>query len=219
MLETKSPGQILTTHFLCGLVVVTVLLGLPGLLAEDSVPKSPPKLEARFFQQDTPYAGAITRGIIVAQTNQFSFVLPPGFRRQVDQSEKKVSLVSTSYTCAITATIHETALDGKVDLQPEIVRQQVLSRYKGARITDEFSASIESMSGPAFEVEWTSDTGKKMTTRTAFVPYPGGHIELSMQSPTEEVRAYDHALNQLLLSFRTSPIGSKLAVQEYLSEL
>ena len=180
MLGTNFNSQRFAAHCLGGLASVTVLLGLPILRAQDADPGTPPKLDARFFQQDTPYAGAITRGIIVAQTNQFSFVLPSGFRRQVDQTEKKFSLISTSYTCAITAKIHETAIDGKIDLQRDTVRQQLLSRYKGARITDEFSASIEAMSGPAFEVEWASNTGRKMTARAAFVPYPGGHIEFSM---------------------------------------
>ena len=205
--------------YLGKLCAKTILLCASIVGAQDANQSALPKLEAQFFQQDTASAGTITRGIIVAQTNQFSFVLPSGFRRQVDQTEKKISLISTSYTCAITAKIHETAIDGKVDLGPDTARQQLLGRYKNARITDEFSASVESMSGPAFEVEWDSDTGKHMTSRTAFVPYPGGHIEFTMQAPTEEIRSYDKALNQLLLSFRTSPVGAKLAVQEYLSEL
>ena len=74
------------------------------------------------------------------------------------------------------------------------------------------------MSGPAFEIEWPAEAGK-MSTRAAFIPYPGGHIEVTVQAPTAEFRSYDQALFQLLMSFRTSPIGTKLAVQEYLSEL
>jgi hypothetical protein len=58
-----------------------------------------------------------------------------------------------------------------------------------------------------------------MTTRAAFVPYAAGYLEFTVQAPTSEVRQYDHVLNQLLLSFRTSPVGKDLAVQEFLSEL
>lgn len=187
--------------------------------AEDANTSPAPKLETRFIQQDTPYAGTITRGIIVAQTNQFSFVLPTGFRNQPDQTDKKISLVSTSYTCALTAKIHETALDGKIDIGTETIRQLMLNRFKDAKIVDEFPASIESMSGPAFEIEWNSDSGQKMTTRAGFVPYPGGHIEFSLQAPTSEIRTYDHTLGHWLVSFRSSPVGTTLAVQEYLSEL
>ena len=43
-----------------------------------------PKIEAKFFNQTTPFAGEITRGIIVAETNQFSFVVPTGFRNKFD---------------------------------------------------------------------------------------------------------------------------------------
>jgi len=204
------------------LTATILLMATFGVCAQDgsnSAPAAAPKMEARFYQQETAYAGEITRGILVAQTNQFSFVVPPGFRRQVDAAERKISLVSTSFTCAITAKIHETATDGPADLKPDALRAQVLSRHEGSKVVDEFKASIESMSGPGFELEWKSEAGQKMVTRAAFVPYPGGHIEFSVQAPAAEIRKYDHSLNQLLLSFRTSPAGANLAVQEYLSEL
>ena len=177
------------------------------------------KLEARFYQQNTPYTGEITRGILVAKESQFSFVMPYGFLRQVDAAEKKISLTSTSYTCSITAKIYETATDGQADLKPDTLRARVLGQHKAAKIVDEFNASIESMSGPAFELEWASETGQKMTTRAAFVPYATGHIEFTVQAPASEIRLYDQSLSQLLLSIRTSPAGKELAVQEFLSEL
>jgi hypothetical protein len=179
----------------------------------------PPKLNVRFYQQNTPFSGEITRGILVAKESQFSFVLPAGFRRQIDAAEKKISLTSTSYTCAITAKIFETATDGQAELNPDTLRARLLGQYKDAKILDEFSASIESRSGPAFELEWVSEMGQRMTTRAAFVPYAAGHVEFSVQAPTSEIRQYDHSLNQLLLSIRTSPVGKELAVQEFLSEL
>ena len=98
------------------------------------------------------------------------------------------------------------------------VRARLLTQFKEAKVVDEFSGSVESMSGPAFEVEWRSDAGMKMTTRVAFVPHPGGHIEFVVQAPSTEIRKYDQSLNQLLLSIRSSPVGEKLAVQEFLSE-
>lgn len=189
-----------------------------GQSASPATPAEKPRLEARFFNQTTPFAGEITRGIIVAETNQFSFVVPSGFRQQIDAASKKVTLTSTNYVCAITASIHETALEGAADLKPESLRQQLLARYKDARVVDEFNASIETMRGSGFELEWQGEAGQT-STRAAFVPYPGGYIELIVQAPTKIFRSYDQALSQLLLSFRTSPIGAKLAVQEFLSEL
>lgn len=184
---------------------------------EQETPPEKPKIEARFFNQTTPFAGEITRGIIIAETNQFSFVIPAGFRQQIDAASKKVTLTSTNYACAIIATIHESAVEGPTDLKPDSLRQRLLARYKDATVVDEFNASIESMSGPAFEIEWAGELGR-MSTRAAFIPYPGGHIEVSVQAPTKKIRAYDQSMFQLLLSVRTSPIGAKLAVQEYLAE-
>ena len=189
-----------------------------GQSTNPATPTEKPKLEARFFNQTTPFAGEITRGIIVAETNQFSFVVPSGFRQQIDAASKKVTLTSTNYACAIIASIHETATEGPADLKPESLRQRLLARYKDAKVVDEFNASIEAMRGSGFELEWPGEADQ-MSTRAAFVPYPGGHIEVIVQSPTKIFRSYDQALSQLLISFRTSPIGTKLAVQEFLSEL
>ncbi len=185
--------------------------------SEPGTPPEKPKIEAKFFNQTTPFNGEITRGIIVAETNQFSFVVPAGFRQQIDPASKKVTLTSTNYACAMVASIHESAIEGPADLKPESLRQRLLARYKDAKIVDEFSASIESMSGPAFEIEWSGEASK-MSTRAAFIPYPGGHLEVTVQASTKKIRSYDQSMFQLLLSFRTSPIGAKLAVQEYLAE-
>lgn len=207
------------------LISKAVFLAIPLIVVRanaedaDKAAGSPQKLEARFYQQETPFSGKITRGIFVAQARQFSFVVPSGFRRQAGATDKKLSLISTGLTCEITAAIRETITDGPIDLKPDVLRERVLSRFNTAGIVNEFSASIESMSGPAFEMEWTSDTGIKMTTRAAFIPYPGGHIEFSVQAPTGEIRKFDQSLNQLLLSFRSSAVGEKLPVQEFLSEL
>ena len=206
-------------HALVRTSALAVWMVVAGANADDAgKPAAPPKIEARFYQQDTPFSGEVTRGILVAQARQFSFVLPCGFRQEIIPAERKISLVSTSYTCEITAKIFEVATDGEFDFKPDSVRARLLARFKETKVVDEFSGSIESMSGPAFEVEWRSDAGMKMTTRAAFVPYPGGHIEFVVQAPSTEIRKYDQSLNQLLLSFRSSPVGEKLAVQEFLSE-
>jgi hypothetical protein len=177
-----------------------------------------PKLAGRFYQHSTPHVGEVTRGILTAATNQFSFVVPDGFRRQIDIKDKSMSLTSTSLTASLTAKICETVVDGQADLKPDSVRPLVLGRYQNSRIIEEFNASIESMSGPAFEIEWPGQTCK-MSSRVAFIPYPGGHIEVTVQSPTAEFRSYDAALFRFLISVRTSPVGSKLPVMEYLTEL
>lgn len=198
-------------------LILTAALHCGSQPGDPAAPAEKPKIEARFFNQTTPFNGEITRGIIIAETNQFSFVVPAGFRQQIDAAAKKVTLTSTNYACAIIAAIHESATEGAANLKPDSLRQLLLARYKDARIVDEFTASIESMSGPAFEVEWVNDL-TLISTRVAFIPYPGGHLEVTLQAPTKKIRAYDQSLFQLLLSFRTSPIGAKLAVQEYLAE-
>ena len=221
MLRTKFRLElsILRLLSLAALPAAFGLLHAAEVSQVTSVPPTPPKINARFISDKTASDEEVTRGILVAETNQFSFVLPHGFRCQVDGATKKLAITSSDYGCTISAVIHEAALEGKVDLKPDTVRSQVLARFPGGRITDEFNASIQSMSGPGFEVRWISSASVPTVSRVAFVPYQGGHIEFTFQTTEENFSTYEHALNHLLLSFRSSPVGQKLEMQELLSEL
>ncbi len=178
----------------------------------------PPALQSRFYNQQTPYAGEVTRGIITAATNQFSFVIPQGFKRLAEINGKTLTLTSTGMTATITLRIFEEAVDGKADLKPESLKQAALARFKDGRIVDEFPGSIESQTGTVFEIEWPGAVCK-MSTRLGFIPYAGGHVEVLVQSPSAEFRSYDASLASFLLTIRTSPVGTKVPVIEYLSEL
>lgn len=209
-------------------VLAGFLLALPlGLSAGDSgaketrenKPAEPAPLEARFYQEKAPLAGEITRAILVAQSNQFSMVLPADFRAEVDSSRKRLTLTATDFSCAITLQVHEWAFEGKADLRPDTLRPDVLARFPDGRVTDDFSATIESQSGPGFEVQWATSQGMKMITRVAFVPCSGGHLEVCLQGPSQRVTERGFLLNHLLLSLRSGPLNSKLPVQTLLSEL
>jgi hypothetical protein len=148
-----NPIQAISTFF----TVIAILLSSADTTRAQSseqkgVPEiEKPKLAGRFYQHSTPHVGEVTRGILTAATNQFSFVVPEGFRRRIDIKDKSICLTSASLTASLTAKICETVVDGQVDLKPESVRQLVLGRYQNSRIVEEFNASIESMTGPAFE--------------------------------------------------------------------
>ena len=203
------------TLFAAALLFSPIDAGAAETLASE-VP--PPELKSKFYNQETPYAGEVTRGIITAATNQFSFVIPPGFKKLVDIKGKTLTLNSTSMTATLTFKISEDAVEGKTDMSLGALKEAVLKRFKDGRIVDEFGGTIESMSGPGFEVEWPGAVCR-MSSRIAFVPYAGGHIEIVVQSPTAEFRAYDVPLATFLLTIRTSPVGTKVPVIEYLSEL
>ncbi len=202
--------------------LVSAFATMVGTCAEtpdSAVAEKPrPQVEAKFYQESTPYSGEVTRGIITAATNQFSFVIPNGFRRLPEISGKSVTLTSTGRTASLVFRIFETAVDGGFDFKPERLRENVLGRFKNAQVVDEFPAYIGSTNGPAFEVEW-SGQNCKMASRVAFVPYSGGHLEVTVQSPAVEIRSYDSAFSSFLMMIRSSPIGTKLPMVEFLSEL
>jgi hypothetical protein len=206
--------------------LITLLVATSCLIsaqAEESglnqLPSETPRIKLRLYQEEIPHAGQITRAILLAETNQFSFVVPLGFRSQAEQSQKRIILTSRDHACSIVMQVHESPTRSTPKLKPEEHRAQVLSRYPGAKIVDEFTASIESQSGPAFEVEWQPQVGGLTATRLAFVPYAGGYLEFVINAPVERIRKFDPVLNQLLLSFRSSPIGAKLEVQTFFTDL
>jgi hypothetical protein len=187
-------------------------------IGSSATEKPQPQLQAKFYQQATPFSGEVTRGIITAATNQFSFVIPNGFRKLPEIIGKTVILTSTSQTASLTFRIFERAVDGKFDLKTDSLRENVLGRFKDAKVVDEFPAYVGSTNGPAFEVEWSGQICK-MASRVAFVPYDGGYVEVIVQSPAAEFRSLDSAFSSFLMMIRSSPIGAKLPMVEFLSEL
>ena len=204
------------------LLILTAWLSISAEAEEDTrreASADPPKMKLRLYQEQAPHAGHITRGILVAETNQFSFVMPVGFGSHAEPSQKTATLTSRDYACSIIIRIHESFKQAATQPKPEALRAQILARYTKAKIVDEFTAAVESMSGPGVEVEWQPENASPSTSRVALVPYPGGYLEFIVQAPTNQIRKYDQAFNQLLLSFRASPIGVKLEVQSFLNDL
>ena len=205
-----------------GIFLLTAWLSISaeaGEVTRGEASAGPPKMKLRLHQEQAPHGGQITRGVLVAETNQFSFVMPPGFGSHAEPSQKTVTLTSRDYACSMIMRIHESFKPSAIQPKPEALRAQVLARYTKAVIVDEFTAAVESMSGPGVEVEWQPENASPSTSRVALVPYPGGYLEFIVQAPTTQIRKYDQAFNQLLLSFRASPIGVKLEMQPFLKDL
>ena len=214
------PGLRRVRDLTAGLLLALPLLASAGEAGTaEKPPSAPPPLNARFRQENSPSGGEVTRGVLVAQSNQFSFVLPPGFRAEVDKSKKRLALTATDFSCALIVQVHEWAIEGQADLKPDTLRSQVLASHPKATILDDFTATIEGQTGPGFELEWFSSQGIKMTARVAFVPCSGGHLEVALQGMADPVRERGHLLNQLLLSLRSCPLGAKLPEQSFLSDL
>ncbi|MEW6305448.1 MAG: hypothetical protein AB1705_18380 [Verrucomicrobiota bacterium] len=186
--------------------------------AEASPTNAVPKFQVTTAKDTSPTGGEINRGIIVARKHQFSFVLPPAFLAQTEASQQKLMLVSRDKEGFISAHIHETDSPAP-ELKPEALRSHVLEKFPNGRIVDEFAANLESLSGPAFAVQWRSPSGLVLMAIVARVPYQGGYLEFNVSAPVQRAEEFRNAWFSLLLSFRTSRVGEKLEVQQFLPDL
>ncbi len=202
-------------------VVAAFFLGGPEVRAEAtaSPTDAAPNLKVHIFNDKLTTGYEFVRGILITASNQFSCVLPAGFRTQVSDEKKELSLLSLDQLGKISVQIVETGGATVPELNNREMRAQALARQPGAKVVDEFVLTAAGKSGPAFELEWWTEAKTKMSMRMGFIPFAGGHLEVTVFAPSSKFRNFDGPLNQLLLSIRTSPVGSKLGMQMISSNL
>lgn len=217
-IDEHALRSFLTRSPLGAVIGLALLAGAPLAPAQTAGADEPPALKLVIFADKLANGYQITRSILTTRSNQFSCVVPAGFRTQLDEGQKKFSLISTDHIGSISLKIVEPA-NGPAELKPDELRAQVLARQPGAKVVDQTPLTACGGTGPAFEIEWWTETKTRMAMRTAFVPIPGGHLEIVVQARSEKIRSLDGALNQFVLSLRTSPVGSKLTTQAISSNL
>ncbi|MSU20297.1 MAG: hypothetical protein EXS30_02755 [Pedosphaera sp.] len=156
--------------------------------------------------------------VVMLESSQFSFLPPRGWNVQPSASEKLIRLVRPESAALIILHIIEDKTSGALPSKVEALRPSVLSRYPGARIVEEFSASGMGQSGPAFDLERPHTNHGRERTRVVFIPFPGGYLDCALTVSADKVGHEYHDLNQLLLSFRRAPLRSRIELQSVTPE-
>lgn len=156
--------------------------------------------------------------VVILENSQFSFLPPRGWNVQSSASEKLIRLVRPESAALIIVHIIEDKPSEAPPSTVEALRPRVLSRYPGARIVEEFSASGMGQSGPAFDLEGPRTNHGRERTRLVFIPFPGGYLDCALTVSADRIGHAYHDLNQLLLSFRRAPHRSRIELQSVTPE-
>ena len=152
----------------------------------------------------------VRRVFVKAGTNEFAFILAPGFRMDASNPEQIV-FISTDYACYLTFRIVGPVPPDARELDRDTYRELLLSRHPGVKIVNEFSRTVANHSGPAFELQWKNSSGQFQSERTVFVPSAAGVLEFSLVARPDKSGDGQYVLNSFLQSFRSNE-GGKLEI-------
>jgi hypothetical protein len=91
-------------------------------------------------------------------------------------------------------------------LQPradtELLRQELLNQFTGARIVAEFPSYTSSHAGRGFDLEWVGAGSVSMASRAACFATRRGAIEFTLTTVSNRFRSFQPVLGGLLTSFQ-----------------
>jgi len=154
----------------------------------------------------------VQRAYLTSGTNQFVFEVPAGF--QMDASNpQKIVLSDVNCTCFLTFRFAGRMPAGAKELQTDSCRSLALSRFPGAKISNESYDFAGNHGGPVFDLQWQNSSGTEQTARIMFIPSPAGIIEFNLLTTSSKFSDGRSLLNSLLGSFHSNE-GGKLEVTQ-----
>ncbi len=164
-----------------------------------------PGLKATLRGGETIGKHQVQRAFLDSGTNKIVFIVPGGF--WVDASSpQKIVLTATDKNCFITVRV----LPG-AGSDPSFFRQQVLSLYPGAKITQEATEFVANHSGLAFNLEWLNPNGVAQSARISFIPTAAGVLEFSVLTRSADFKDARMHFESLLSSVQTNE-GGKIVI-------
>lgn len=148
----------------------------------------------------------VQRAYLSKGTNQFAFVVPPGFRLNAT-SPGKLSLINANDNGFITFRVAAPLPSWPRELSADDCRDLVSAQFPTAKIDREFTQPVADHSGPAFDVSWTNSGGGGQSARIVFLPSPAGILEFCLEGNPNSFGANQTAFYSVLLSFRTNERG------------
>ena len=172
-------------------------------------PPTPPRFELTTRLLEIPERGIVTNLVLCTASQAFSFLPPTGWEIGVDEGENKIKWQSPDFRRALSIRIIPSLTGRKPLLKIEGLRQAVLQRFPGAVVTDEFICYTSGESGAAFDLRYAVRETFNLSTRVAFVAFPGGEVEFNLTTPTEDFAQNVLTFGNFLNSFKIEPLPHK----------
>jgi hypothetical protein len=151
-------------------------------------------------------AKPVQRAYLTSGTNKFAFLVPADFR--VDASfPNKVVLNSPDYGCFISVRFIAAGPPETGAVPIESWRNQALSEFPNATLSNQFSINAANHSGPAYELQWTNPGGTDESACAAFVPFAAGVLEFSLLTHSNKYPDGKYFFHSLLLSLQCNESG------------
>lgn len=179
-----------------------LLIGLWMLLA--SFGNAQEQFQCFESSTDSQEGGKIKIFVIQSNNYRFTLVPSPEFEISSNQSLKQVTLkVPDKVAIWIQITTNYVGgLPGE-----EALKRNVLQQYIGAAILQSTACYSGGSQGRLVDVKRVLDSDSSLTTRHAFVPWPGGTVEFIFSTNSEDFEARRNVFGNLLNSFRVERIG------------
>ena len=196
----KTPASMLVVKLAC-LAWLAVLL--PRLYGAEE--------QFRVFTESIEIAerGQVPGYALFVDDKRMSFLSPARWSVKPEPAKRTVHLLPEDLRAGISFKIVLGENGGKPELKAELLRQKVLERYPGAKITHEFRCYTSGEEGLAFDIERLVEEKIAVSSRIAFVAFDGGTIEFELTASTKTFANYHLAFGRLLSSFRIGPAAAK----------
>ncbi len=197
-------GHYLCTRALMGLAALAFFMAPALALADDF----------RLFTETVrvPDLGQVTNYVLATEGRRFVFAPPPKWSVRPDAENKTIHLLPEDLRAGISFKITLEQNTAQPELKPEELRQEILERYPGAAITNEFKCYTSGAEGIVFDVRRLVQQKTMVSSRIAFVAFGGGRVEFELTANAERIADYHFVFSALLSSFRIEPGATKSAI-------
>ena len=188
-------------------------MGLLAALAFVVTPTLAVADDFRLFTETVrvPDLGQATNYVLVAEGRRFVFVPPPKWSVRPDAENKTIHLLPEDLRAGISFKITLEQNTAQAELKPEELRQEILDRYPGAAITNEFKCYSSRAEGIVFDVRRLVQQKTMVSSRIAFVAFGGGKVEFELTANAERIADYHFTFGAVLSSFRIDAATTKSA--------
>ncbi len=192
-------------------IILAIALLFRGLADGQTTPaaaatNNPPVFQISTIHEAVPSLPPVLRVYVKVGTNQFAFLVPPGFRMN-DSTQERVSLVNEDYTCFLTLRLAGMLPPEGRELNPDTWKDRALATRPGAGVKADLSVVAGGLRGPAFDFEWMGRGSVFRSERVAFIPTESWVVELSLLANSDKFSCGINGYNDWLLNFRASEAG------------
>jgi hypothetical protein len=154
--------------------------------------------------EEIPEAGTVTYTTLTTSVNEFVFLPPPRWKREVDPKSGTILLTSSDFRSTIRVLVPAPKSEEIPVLKADELRQALLQEMAGARIVEEFPSYTSGLAGLAFDAERIVENKIQIRSRDAFFAVAGGTVRVTLVAPMDQFTARQTDLSRFLNSFRTN---------------